>query len=564
MQDAIKQWVKEILGTDADFAVEYPAVLEHGDYAVNIAMVEAKKEGKNTRELAESYKEKLDANLLPDIEKIEVAGPGFINIFLKKEFFGKTVGEILEKRGEYGKNKTLNKKISYEYTNTNVLKPMHIGHLMGNVIGESLSRIAEWNGADVLRNTYQGDVGLHIAKTIWGLQQLEGIKDSGNLSADVTYVGEAYAKGAAAYEDDELAQAEIKEINKKVYDGTDTEIEKLKDWAKDVSLRHFRELYKILGTTFDDEMFESEVAEDALTIVNEYKEKGIFEESDDAIVFNGKKYDEALHTRVFVTSQGVPTYEAKDIAHALRKYKKYHFDESLIITANEQDEYFKVVLTALAHINPEIAEKTTHISHGMLKLTTGKMSSRTGNIITGEALLEQSFAGVQEKIQEEKEGLVSTDDVQNIGVAAIKYTILKQAPGRDIIFDFEKSLSFEGDSGPYLQYTAVRTKAIKEKAKTEGVSHNVERSESFGAQTIERMLHRFPEVVKRAHTELAPQAITTYLIELASAFNTFYGAEKIVDKDDVNSPYKLALTEAVGQVVRNGLYLLGIKTPEKM
>src|SRR5690606_37461026 len=142
MQEHMQQWIKETLGIEADFAVEYPSDFAHGDYATNVAMVEAKAKAMNPRDLAESYKAKLETSLLPDIERIEVAGPGFINIFLKKEFFSKTIGEILDTVEVYGKNDTLHKKISYEYTNTNVLKPMHIGHLMGNVVGESLSRIA--------------------------------------------------------------------------------------------------------------------------------------------------------------------------------------------------------------------------------------------------------------------------------------------------------------------------------------------------------------------------------------------------------------------------------------
>lgn len=564
MQEAIRNWIQEHIG-EGDFVVEYPASLDHGDYAVNAALVRAKNEGKNPRELAESYVEKLQENLLPQIEKIEIAGPGFINVFLKRDFFVETVSEILNKKGDFGKNKTISQKISYEYTNTNVLKPMHIGHLMGNVIGESLSRLAEWNGADVVRNTYQGDVGLHIAKTIWGIKNSEGIVEGKNLSEEVAYIGDAYAQGSEAYEESEDAQTEIKGINKKVYEGDDAEINTIKEWAKDISLRHFRELYKILGTEFDDELFESEVSDDAVRIVEEFKAKGIFEESDGAVVFNAEKYNEALHTRVFITSQGVPTYEAKDIAHAIRKYESYHFDKSFIITANEQNEYFKVVLTALDQIRPDIAEKTRHVSHGMLKLATGKMSSRKGNIITGESLISQSFEEVKNKITESKaDAYASKIDMQDIGVAAIKYAILKQAPGKDIVFDFEKSLSFEGDSGPYLQYTAVRTRAVKEKATSEGISQNIERQGDFEVQTVERMLHRFPEIVLRAQKELAPQAITTYLIELASSFNTFYGLEKIIDKEDRNSPYKIALTEAVGQVVRNGLYLLGIKVPDKM
>lgn len=563
IKEDIHAWIRQTLHTEVDFVVEYPTDISYGDYATNVALVLGKSRQQNPRELAEEFAVRLNTHKLTIIDKVEVAGPGFINIFLTKKFFGNIVSTILTDGDAYGKNKTVQQKISYEYTNTNVLKPMHIGHLMGNVIGEALSRIAEWNGADVVRNTYQGDVGLHIAKTIWGIQHMEGKRVSGSLSEDVAYIGDAYVKGAEAYEADERAQIEIKDINKKVYDGTDPDVNTLKDWAKQISLNHFRELYRMLGTTFNDELFESDVAQDAVSLVHTYLGKGVFEESDGAIVFNGKKYDETLHTRVFITSAGVPTYEAKDIAHAIRKYDTYHFDTSIIVTANEQDEYFKVVLTALMQIRPDIAEKTQHLSHGMLRLATGKMSSRKGNVITGEALLRQSFDGVMEK-HGARDADMSEQDIHAIGVAALKYVILKQAPGKDIVFDFEKSLSFEGDSGPYVQYTAVRTKALCAKAQHEGVAHQVNRPDYVDLYDIERMMHRFPEVVSRAYIESAPQAITTYLIELASAFNTFYGLGKIIDKDDEVSPYKIALTKAVGQVLTNGLYVLGMTVPTKM
>ncbi len=564
MQEAIRNWIQQYIG-EGDFVVEYPTSLDYGDYAINLALVNAKNEGKNPRELAEIYLEKLQENLLPEIEKIEIAGPGFINVFLKRDFFVQTVGEVLDKKGEFGKNDSVKEKISYEYTNTNVLKPMHIGHLMGNVIGESLSRLAEWNGAEVVRNTYQGDVGLHIAKTIWGIRNSEGIVAGKNLSEEVAYIGDAYTKGSEVYEESEEAQKEIKDINKKVYEGNDSEINTIKEWAKDISLRHFRELYKILGTEFDGELFESEVAEGAVKVVEEFKAKGIFEESDGAIVFNAEKYNEALHTRVFITSQGVPTYEAKDIAHAIRKYELYNFDTSFIITANEQNEYFKVVLTALGQIRPDIAEKTKHLSHGMLKLTTGKMSSRKGNVITGESLINEAIDSVRKIVAENKgEEQISEEDTEKIGVAAIKYSILKQAPGKDIIFDIEKSISFEGDSGPYLQYTAVRTKSIEEKAREAGVEAKAENPTDLKLYEVERVLHRFPEVINHAYAELAPQTVVTYLIELASAFNHFYAEEKIVDTKDVDSSYKLALSQAVGQVLVNGLNVLGMSIPQKM
>jgi arginyl-tRNA synthetase len=467
---------------------------------------------------------------------------------------------------------------------------------MGNVIGESLSRILESNGTELKRNNYQGDVGLHIGKAIWGIIKSGGIID-GTVSDKTKYIGEAYASGSLSYEDDPVAREEIKDINKKVFEKSDEEINKIYKWGRGASLEHFEELYKKLGTKFDFYFFESEVADSALTIVKEFLKKGLFEESEGAIVFRGENFDPKLHTRVFVTKQGLPMYEAKDIAHAIRKYDAYKFDKSIIITANEQDEYFKVMLRALKEINPKIAESTMHLSHGILKLTTGKMGSRKGNIITGEALIDNVESLVKEKIKERGFDSEESDKVAEIvAIGAIKYSILRQAIGGDIIFDFDKSLSFEGDSGPYLQYTYVRANSVIQNSKfkieddvfaenSENVSskrssgrprglglnqtifsesfQNFQRPDTFEVTDLEKYLYRFPEVVEQAGREYAPHLLVTYLTELASLFNSFYANTKIIDESD-SSYYKLSLTQSVATILKNGLRLLGIKVPNRM
>jgi arginyl-tRNA synthetase len=293
--------------------------------------------------------------------------------------------------------------------------------------------------------------------------------------------------------------------------------------------------------------------------------KGLFEESDGAVIFRGEKFDSKLHTRVFVTSQGLPTYEAKDIAHAIRKYKEYKSDKSIIITANEQDNYFEVMLRALKEIKPEIADQTKHLSHGMLKLTTGKMSSRKGNIITGEVLIEDVENLILEKIKDREFSDEERFDVAEIvAIGAIKYSILRQAIGGDIIFDFDKSISFEGDSGPYLQYAFVRAQSILKISNSQFSISKIERPENFEITELEKCLYRFPEVVERAGTEYAPHYIVTYLTELASIFNSFYANNKIIDENDLASPYKIALTAATAHILKSGLHLLGIKVPDKM
>lgn len=564
IREKIEKWVKETLGEEGDFVLVHPKEIKNGDFSLIVSV-----------DTAEKDFEKLKGNLIGDIEQIEFVAPRFINIYLSKTFFADSVLEINEKKETYDHNNLLEgQKIIIEYTNTNVLKPLHIGHLMGNIIGQSLSNLLEANGAEVRRNTYQGDSGLHIAKAVWGIQKLGGIKE-GSSKEKAIYIGEAYTLGANKYEEDAEAQLEIKEINKKIFEKSDDNLMDIYKWGREVSLAHFEELYKKLNTKFDYYFFESEVADEALMIVKEFLKAEVFEESEGAIVFKGEKFDPKLHTRVFVSSQGLPMYEAKDIAHAIRKENIYKSDKSIIVTANEQNEYFKVVLKALEKINPKISEKTKHLAHGILKLSDGKMSSRKGNVITGESLIKDTENLVLEKIADRDFDKNQKEEIAEIvAIGAIKYSILRQAIGGDIIFDFDKSISFEGDSGPYLQYTYVRANSILQKSEIRSTKSppdrvirageiKTERPEGFEITELERFLYRFPEVVEKSGSDYAPHTLVTYLIDLASAFNSFYANEQILDDSD-NSNYKLLITQAVGTVLKNGLALLGIKVPERM
>lgn len=548
----------------ANFVIEHPENTDFGDFSTNISLVLSKQVGKNPRELAGFISGEINKNLPNTISKVEVAGPGFINFYLSKDFFASELKDILEKGEDYGEGAELEgKKIILEYTNTNVLKPFHIGHLMGNILGESLSRVLEFNGAKVTRITYQGDVGLHIGKAIWGMMHRKNSfpADTDSVSSKVKFVGDAYAFGSDQYEDNPQAAEEIKIINKKAYEKNDPEVNHYYDIARQWSLDHFEEVYKKLGTKFDDYLFESEVAADAVKIINEFCEKGVFEKSDGAVVYKGE--EKGLHTRVFINSQGLPTYEAKDIAHALRKYKKYPVDKSIIITANEQSDYFKVILSALSEIDSNISSRTEHLSHGMLRLTEGKMSSRKGNVITGESLITETEEAVREIIKErELPQETKIKIAEEVAVAAIKYSVLRQAPGGDIIFDRAKAISFEGDSGPYLQYTAVRAHSVLEKAGWENKQPAFETMQK-DVYSIEHFLYRFPEVVVRASSEKSPHYIVSYLIELASSFNSFYAHNKIIEAGD-ESEYRLGITQAVSNILSKGLYLLGIKVPERM
>ncbi|QQR82108.1 arginine--tRNA ligase [Candidatus Campbellbacteria bacterium] len=534
--------------------LERPAEMAHGDFACTVALALAKQVGENPRAVAEKIVQHLLSAQVEGVEKIEVAGPGFINFTLSRDFFVHELETILKQGTAYGTNETFSgKTIMVEYTQPNPFKPFHIGHLMSNTIGETLTRIFENAGARVIRANYQGDVGLHVAKALWGMMKR-------NVDpTDIPEIGKAYAYGHEMYETDETAQKEIVEINKKVYTH-DTSVEDMYQKGREASLKAFEEIYALLGTRFDEYFFESQTLEAGRALVEEGLEKGIFQKSEGAIVFPGEVH--GLHTRVFITKEGVLTYEGKELGLAVLKMDRCTFDESITITAVEQEQYFNVVFKALELLRPEFTGRFKHIHHGMMVLTTGKMSSRKGNVITGESLLQDMIHRAQEKVSER--GVGTTDAIANaVAVGAIKYMVLKQGTEKNSTFDPERSLSFEGDSGPYIQYTLVRAKSILQKAAEAHIvgSCDGERPE---LSDFERMVSRFPEKTLLALRGYAPQYISQYVTELSGAFNAWYAQEKIVDTNNPHAPYKVALTKTLSTVLENGLHILGISTPEKM
>ncbi|MEI6420310.1 MAG: arginine--tRNA ligase [bacterium] len=557
-------------------SVEHPDDLTHGDFATSAALAYAKELKMSPRQLAEKI-----VTQIPTTYKVEIAGPGFINFSLPIDFFAKSLEEIIAAKEKFGSNNSyLNQQVMVEYTDPNPFKEFHIGHLMNNALGESVSRLIEAGQADIVRAFYSGDVGLHVAKAIWGYQTLVkkltagetkvlvyGIeKEIVDQKVEIKFWGFAYTYGSSEYDSNPESKDVIDKLNKEIVFTRTPEIDKLYQQGREVSLKHFYEIFDLLGTKFNRYFFESEMVDRGLEIVKKGQTEGVFEDSEKAVVFRGEKYDPALHTRVFINSFGVPTYETKELALNEKKFELYpSLAKSIIVTANEQSGYFKVVLKALSLINPKAAERTQHISHGMLRFASGKMGSRKGNVITGEAMIEDVEEMVREKIKdrelspEEKEEIV-----KKVAVGAIRYSILKQEAGKDIIFDFEKSLSFEGDSGPYLQYTAVRAGAVLAKAENLGIKELYDRPVGEIVSDLEKKLYRFPEVVERCQKEYSSHYLATYLTDVASEFNSYYANNQIANKDEVASGYRVALTKALRVVLVNGLWLLGVEVPNKM
>ncbi|MCB9815853.1 arginine--tRNA ligase [Candidatus Nomurabacteria bacterium] len=544
--------VKNDWPEEVDFVVDYPTDKNaQADLFSNVAMVLSKRVGSAPRAVAEQLLAALPA--LPQVTAVEVAGSGFINFTLDRSYFTSVLAGALEAGENWGKNASWQgKKVLVEYTDPNPFKEFHVGHLFTNAVGESIARLFMMNGADTKRVNYQGDVGLHVAHAIWGLRKL-GVTNVAELTPKI--LGKAYATGATAYKEDQVAADEIREINKLVYSRADAAVNEIYDAGRKVSLGYFETIYALVGTQFDEYFFESEAGPKGKELVLAHPE--VFPESDGARIFDGEQY--GLHTRVFLNKEGLPTYEAKELALAkLKKERLGEYDHSVISTANEVSQYFKVLLKAMSLLYPELAAKTEHIGHGTVRLSTGKMSSRTGDVIPAIDFV----AEVAEKAAE-KMAAPSHQLANEVAIAAIKYATLKGNILQDSVFDKEKALSFEGDSGPYLQYTHARICSVLEKAAEAGVQVDASLPPPE-AYAVEKLLERFPSVVEAALAERAPHQVTGYLTELAGAFNSFYAAEKIADAADQYAPYKAAVAKAVALTLQQGLWTLGISAPERM
>lgn len=577
MKEILKEGVKSVIAkmgleTPTEIFVDYPAEMSHGDLYTNVAMMLAKSAGKNPFDLASEIAEELKKLSIKNITKIEAVKPGFINFSIDDSYFDVAIKTVLHEKIHYGKNQSMKgKKAVVEFTDPNPFKIFHIGHVMANTVGESVARLLEWTSSDVKRFCYQGDVGRHVALTMYGLRLMETPSPDEKVSLHdrVTFLGQAYAKGSTYLKNHPEIMDEVQEINKKIYERSDNEVNEIYDKGREWSLEYFEEIYKILGTKFDRYFFESESSGPGIKAVEEGLAKGIFEKSDGAIIFNGEKY--GLHTDVLITKVGLPTYAGKEIGLAEMKYNAFPYDIGITVTANEQNDFFKLTIKANELLFPFLEGKLHHISHGMMRLPEGKMSSRTGDVVAGRDFIDETITSVLEKMTERK---MSDEEKKiiagEVAVSAIKFSILKQTTGKDIIYDKNKALSFEGDSGPYVQYSFVRAGSVLRKGEENGFavdenfSEKVERdiviSESANNESVlKRLIERFPHIVERAQNEYAPHHVAQYLLALSAAFNSFYAGSQIA-----NSLPRLALTKAFQYTVHNGLWLLGIKVPKEM
>ncbi len=555
----IQNAIKSLFDIDQDFQLSRPDA-NFGDFSTNVAMQLSKQLGKAPREIAQQLVAKLQET--GEFSEVSLAGPGFINLRLKDEILTKELKEIINNSDNYGRlDSYKDKNVITEYSDPNPFKVLHVGHFYTSVIGDAISNLIENAGGNVHRVNFGGDVGLHVAKTMWSILREFGGENTDKLAEineaeSVEFMGKCYVTGTRAYEDDESAKAEITDLNKRIYQiHTDNDHEsafaKIYWQFRKWSYEYFDEFYAKIGTKFEKYYPESDIAQIGLNTVLEQKNAGVFKDSDGAIIFEGEPY--GLHTRVFVNKSGLPTYEAKDVGLSIKKWEDYYFDQSVIVTGNEIIEYMKVVLKAIEQFKPELSSRTRHITHGQVKLVGGvKMSSRKGNFLRAIDVLDM-VAGANEEAQGNR------DEAPILG--AIKYAFLKFKIGADSSFDPKESVSIHGNSGPYLQYALARAKSVVKKSEIDASEF-----ESGDYSTPERnllfKLTEYKDVIQKATEDLTPHILCTYLYELAQVFNRFYENSQIIG--DEREKIRIKLVQAYASILADGLKILGIPTPERM
>lgn len=547
---------------EVDFSIEHPTVLAHGDFATNAAMVAAKGAGKNPRQLAEELVTALNGRAIRGVRAITIAGPGFINFILDDTVFRDEVLRINTEGLGYGKvERWSGKKILTEHSSPNLFKPFHIGHLMNNAVGESITRLARFSGAAVTTISFPSDVSLGIAKAVYvvaknGIEQLRALADE---KEKLAYLGKCYVEATQLFDESDAVKSEVLAIAKILFERTPGTILDIFEECKRVNLNYFVATTARLGSHFDAYIFESEAGEVGEQIVRTHL-ADVFKESEGAIVYEGEQ--DGLHTRVFINKEGRPTYEAKDLGLLSLKFARYSPDLSLFVTDHEQSSHFAVVVAAADKIEPLWKAHSVHRTHGRMTFKGQKMSSRLGGVPLASDIIDT----LAEEVREHAPQLEAVD-VEAVAIGAVKFAILRAAAGKNINFDPDTSLSFEGDSGPYLQYTAVRARSVLRKAEAEGFLPCAKDACVYPegeVAYIEKMLARFPEVVQLSIEEWAPHYIASYLLETAQAFNGWYGNTKILDPQNPAMGYNLAIAKATADVVTRGLELLGIAMPNKM
>lgn len=543
-----------------DFDVSYPPE-GFGDYSTNIAFLLAKSRNAEISVVAEEVVKKLKKEFSREFEKIEIAKNGFVNFYLSGQYIQNSLAEIL-KSPNIGQKKT----VIIEYSQPNIAKIMHVGHLRSTILGDALANIYDSLGYKVIRWNYLGDWGTQFGKLIaaykmWGKE--EEVKKNPIESLNNLYV---------RFHEEVKSRPELEAVGreefKKLEEG-DNENKKLWEWFKEESLKDFGKTYEILGIKFDTYIGESFFQKDLKPLIEELKNKDLAEKSEGAIIIRLDKLN--LSPALLQKSDGASLYLTRDIAALKYRFKEYDPEKIIYVVGNEQSFHFEQ-LKAIAGITGLDSSKIAHVKFGLI-LGEGKkkLSSRGGKVIAMRDLIEKAIEFARKTVEEKNSELSGQekDDISKaVGIGALKYFILKEHRSSDIVFDWDKILDLKGDSGPYLQYTYARLVGIKNKASENVKLLNFETLELLNKEVellLMKKLVKFPEVVVMAAKNNLSNILTLYIYELCNLANKFYESSPVLqEENEALKNSRLALVDLTSRVLERGLALLGIQALDKI
>jgi arginyl-tRNA synthetase len=542
---------------ELEMLIEKPKNQQHGDLAFPCFTL-AKVKRKSPTSIAQELSEKIQS---PTIEKVEVVG-AYINIFLNKKLVSEdTVEEIIKQQEKYGAlNIGNNRPVTIDLSSPNIAKPFSMGHLRSTVIGNSLAFIVEKCGYKPIRINHIGDWGTQFGKLItayklWG--NAEKVKQN-----PIKELLTLYVKFHAEAEIDPTLVEQGRNWFKKLEDG-DEEAALLWQWFRDESLKEFSRIYDLMNIQFDSFAGEAFYNDKMDRVVKLLEEKQLLVESDQAQVV--ELLDEELPPCLIKKSDGATLYATRDLAAALYRKENYDFDLSLYVVGNEQSLHFKQLIAVLEKMGYTWANKMVHIPFGMMLKDGKKMSTRKGKVVLLEEVLNESIAMARQSIEEKNPNLTNKDAVaKQVGVGAVMFHDLKNFRMNDIEFSLEEMLRFEGETGPYVQYTYARACSILRKG-----NWHMDKSVAVSSPAWDKewkvvsLLTEFTNAIKRAYEQLDPSQVAKYIVDLAQAFNKYYGDVKILE-DNAEQQARLALVYSVTIVLKEGLRLLGIEAPEEM
>ena len=565
-KENIAQKISEVTNIDKEELktyIEIPPNSDLGDYAFPCFKL-AKSLRKAPPVIASEIKEaiKLDDG---SIEKIEIVG-GYLNIYINKASLAETVlKEVAQQQEKYGSsNIGMGKNVVIDYSAPNIAKPFHIGHLRSTVIGGALYKIYNFLGYNSVGINYLGDWGLQFGKVMAGYDMW---KDEYDFSqSEIQAILKIYVRFCQEEKEKPELTELAREYFKRLEDGEEKEVETWK-WIRRISLENYQKTYNLLNSKFDSYNGESYYNDKMDAVVDELREKGLLKESEGAQVVDLSEYD--MPPCIIITSAGTTIYATRDLASLKDRINKYDFDKAIYVVGNEQRLHFKQVFKVLELMGyPEYARKCEHVPFGLVVDKDGeKIGSRKGNSVFLEDILKEAIQKVEKIIDEKNPGLEDKGEVaRKVGVGAIIVNDLSNSRIKDEIFDWDMLLNFQGETGPYIQYIYVRTRSLLEKAGYVPDLENINFSKLQEKEAVEtlKLLYRFNEFVTLAADKNEPSIISRYLIDVAQNFSTFYNEHKIITEDKTVQDARLALTYAVGTVLKSGVTLLGMEMPNKM